>query len=234
VIFNIMNENQLSLYRNQKSHLVPEILIQTRNRNEYDIIESHLQKLVSRPNGNELIWRIKNLSTQERYLQIIVYDGNNSVSGKLTNKQVNATNVSSDLDNPDHIAMMYAFSRIRPDMTNNFGVVGIVKFNINQGVRLDKWGFPTGENNFKENNFVSLAHELVHAYHLMNGTYYSGDPFATVKINNSAMRQEEDRAVGVGRFIGSKISENGIRIEHNLKLRAHYFSLDQIKKYGIY
>lgn len=229
-----MNNRIVQTYRNVASRLVPEILIQTRNFQELQGVESQLRKIGSGRNGSELLARIKMLSTEGRHVQIITWDGNNCVAGRMTDKQVQATGITPNPDDPLHISFMYSFARIRPDNTNNFGVVGIIKLNLNQGVELDKWGFPTGRNDYKQDNFLSLAHELVHAYHLMNGTYLTSDPIETVRLINSSMRQEEDRAVGMGRFRGSAISENGVRVDHNRPLRAHYFSLEQIKQFGTY
>lgn len=234
MVIRIMDATYRAQYKNHLSNVVPEIRIQTRSRQELEEVESHLRKIASKPNGLELLWRIKHLSNDGRHLQIITYDGDNGVAGRLTERQLKATNASENPDDHNHVSLMYAFSRIRPDNTNNLGVIGTIKYNLKQGVELDRYGFPTGFNDFKETNFVSLAHELVHAYHLMNGTYFTSDPIATVAIANSSMRQEEDRAVGVGRFIGSRLSENGIRIEHNLPLRAHYLSREQIRKFNTY
>lgn len=62
--------------------------------------------------------------------------------------------------------------------------------------------------------FISLAHELVHAYRKVKGNA-TGSTIC-----------EEKRAVGLGQFSGSSFSENAIRREHGLPIRNRYQTLE--------
>lgn len=66
--------------------------------------------------------------------------------------------------------------------------------------------------------FVALAHELVHALHILGGDRVGdADPARANLI-------EEARTIGCGRYENTRISENAIRAEHGLPLRRHYTS----------
>jgi hypothetical protein len=64
--------------------------------------------------------------------------------------------------------------------------------------------------------FVSLAHELVHALHSLSGDWIWHDDHAKAKMIDEA------RAVGAGKYARTRISENAIRREHGLALRAYH------------
>ncbi|NIG12923.1 hypothetical protein F3J37_01615 [Pantoea sp. Al-1710] len=213
---------------NFHSKLIPEIKIHTGSIEELIHIESSLTKINSGPCGHELLKRIKMLSTHGRHVQIMTHDRENGVGGMLTHSQIQIHKVNRNSDSDEHFNKMLELARIKPNGDNNEGVVAIVKININKGIMLDQDGFPTYLNSGKEMCFVSLAHELVHAYNLMNGTYRGGYSFDQLFDENSDMRLEEDRAVGVGIYKGSGISENGVRYDHHLPLRASYLTREQI------
>jgi len=221
------------MYTKYRSQVVPEIKIQTRSIEEYFKVESHLKKISQGPNGRELLFRIKALSTRGKHTLICTVDTPSSIGAMLTREQIYRHGVSSNPDDPVHSQLMLSLARIRPDWTNNEGVVGIVKLNLQQGIELDKYGFPTGKLNNKEHNFISLAHELVHSYNLMNGTFYGGHSVEMFKQQHSAMRHEEDRAVGIGRYRGFPVSENGVRMDHNIPLRTNYFTKDYLNRHNL-
>jgi len=212
---------------NVHSRLIPEIKIQTRSMEELVHIESALSTIYSGLCGRELLTRIQTLSTHGRHVQIMTYDRENAVAGKLTHSQIQRFKVDRNPENEAHFNKMIELARIKPDGSNNEGIVGIVKININKGIILDKDGFPVFANGGRELGFISVAHELVHAYNMMNGTYRGGYSFDDLLYEGSEMRLEEDRAVGVGLFNDSAISENGVRYDHGLPLRASYLTREQ-------
>ncbi|WP_203073058.1 M91 family zinc metallopeptidase [Falsiroseomonas ponticola] len=64
--------------------------------------------------------------------------------------------------------------------------------------------------------FLALAHELVHALHMLSGDKVKDeDPWQRMLL-------EEARTIGCGRFAGARISENAMRREHGIKERAFY------------
>ncbi len=69
-------------------------------------------------------------------------------------------------------------------------------------------------------DFVSLAHEMVHGYRILKGTFTGGQTNRYFPSTPAAT--EEARAVGIGKYSGESFSENGVRQEHGLPLRAYY------------
>jgi hypothetical protein len=67
--------------------------------------------------------------------------------------------------------------------------------------------------------YVALAHELVHALHVI-----SGDVVKDYDWGTDGAIIEEARTVGLGPYKNTRISENAIRKEHNLPLRTYYSS----------
>ncbi|NGM22861.1 hypothetical protein G3576_22805 [Roseomonas stagni] len=64
--------------------------------------------------------------------------------------------------------------------------------------------------------FVALAHEPVHALHILSGDHpRHDDPMREVLL-------EEARTIGCGRFAGARVCENAIRREHGIPLRGFY------------
>jgi hypothetical protein len=72
--------------------------------------------------------------------------------------------------------------------------------------------------------FVALAHELVHALHIVSGKVWRpGDAAGGFdKRQEMETMVEEARTVGCGKYASRKITENGIRAEHGLPLRQYY------------
>jgi hypothetical protein len=65
--------------------------------------------------------------------------------------------------------------------------------------------------------FVSLAHELIHAFHLVSGNRYADSVDGVLR--------EELYATGLGPYADTRISEAAIRKEHGHPLRTFYYSL---------
>ena len=61
---------------------------------------------------------------------------------------------------------------------------------------------------------ITLAHELIHCMHALEGTM------------NSDNQKEEYATVGIHGYEGDEITENRIRQELNVPLRAYYFATD--------
>ncbi len=72
-------------------------------------------------------------------------------------------------------------------------------------------------------SFVALAHELVHALHIVNGKVWRPDDSAGGFDERKEMETmvEEARTVGCGKYAGRRTTENGIRAEHGLPLRQY-------------
>jgi hypothetical protein len=69
--------------------------------------------------------------------------------------------------------------------------------------------------------YIALAHELIHAFHSLNGDLrfqYGGVG------NNSGLLHEEARTVGLGIYAKTRISENAFRRRDNIQIRTYYSS----------
>jgi hypothetical protein len=64
--------------------------------------------------------------------------------------------------------------------------------------------------------WISLAHELIHAFHNISGNAYPE------RVDD--VKREELYTTGVGPYKNTRISENAIRKEHGFPLRPHYYS----------
>ena len=96
------------------------------------------------------------------------------------------------------------------------GMGSVVQYNPNVEHQYNTIGVDTPA-------FIALAHELIHAMHVL-----SGDLTKAYSWTNGTMASscgailEEARTVGVGKYANTRISENAIRHEHNLMRRTYY------------
>jgi hypothetical protein len=70
--------------------------------------------------------------------------------------------------------------------------------------------------------FVALAHELIHCWHHLSGTYRLGAGANLDAQWAAGYLQEEAYTVGLGPYAGTRLCENTIRSEWNLKQRTYY------------
>jgi hypothetical protein len=70
--------------------------------------------------------------------------------------------------------------------------------------------------------FIALAHELVHAYHYVNGLCYRAADGGIADGGNTGIMEEEMRTVGMLKYKDEIPSENAIRGEHRVTLRTEY------------
>ena len=104
------------------------------------------------------------------------------------------------------------------------GCNAIIEWSPQSHIELNSNGSPLRLGSDPEESFVVLAHELIHAQHLLAGTsraYKGGDRYD----ETSEAGKEELRAVGVGKYEYRKTrqpSENSIRQEHGLPVRKKY------------
>lgn len=104
------------------------------------------------------------------------------------------------------------------------GCNAIIEWSPHSHIELNGNGSPLRLGSNSEESFVVLAHELIHAKHLLAGTskaYKGGDRYD----ETSEAGKEEIRAVGIGKYEYRKTmqpSENSIREEHGLPIRKKY------------
>jgi hypothetical protein len=202
------------------SQIAPHIAIEYHRQEDYFAAESALQKLSSRPNGRSLLNELRDLSSNGRYVKVKVTAMANTVARPvLTQSQVSRFKLSSSEYDQAHNKKATQLAQKQTLGMKGEGTSASVDWNPRQSVAIDAYGRPSLMDDTSL-AFVSLAHELVHGYRMLKGTYTGGtsDRYDT----SSPAGQEEARAVGIGKFANEALSENGIRHEHGLPLRGQY------------
>lgn len=189
--------------------------------------EAALNKIASGRTGNQLLREIGSLSAKRgRKLTINEIGAGESPCTEpvLTASQLDKHQPSSFRENK-RIAKQFAR---KGTFSNGDGCSAIVNWNPATNIRLSQNGSPLGLGQDSDESFAVLAHELVHARHVMAGTSkaWVGDRYDP----SSEAGKEESRAIGIGKYTYSKTgepSENSIRSEHDLPLRAKYKARDE-------
>ena len=201
------------------SQVEPHFAIFSDSENARIAAENALAKIKSGRNGANLINSIVNVQTPEKYVQIrATYDERetNGTLARLTQSQMN--NYTKDLK-PD--TLPYNREAFK-NATNGEGVRPVVWYNPNHTVHVNSQGEPKLVYNDPSQSFVGLAHELVHAYHMIKGDQYGSDPRTSAHDDDEHFR-DEVRAVGFSIYSNNPLSENAIRADHNIPLRQGYF-----------
>lgn len=214
-------------YRSESIH-APFISINYEHSRDLDHAESALQTIKSKPVGKNLLLSLLYLSNEDRRVIIVVKgqltDGTSSFPSQ---SQLRRFNVANNPGDRLYQTLSNMMSTVNPNGQPSEGCSAVVQFNPYNSIHIDNEGYPVPVST-TQHNFVSLAHELIHALHTMNGTALNRDSIASdVFYRGSGTRREEERAVGLGRFEREAISENKIRQEHGLRIRRSYFTKDR-------
>ncbi|QUP52452.1 type III secretion system effector protein [Ralstonia syzygii] len=185
-------------------------------------VNDALGKISSRRTGNELLSGISSLSTtRQRKLTIreVDSDDESSTEPVLTRPQIAAYR-PEDFDQNQSIAARLANGAT---FEGEAGCSAIVSWNPKKSIELSRNGSPKRVRKDPKESFVVLAHEMIHARHIMAGTSRggSGDRYD----ETSEAGQEELRAVGLGAYAHANTdepTENSIRAEHGLRARSKY------------
>jgi len=200
------------------SNVEPNFAIFFESENAYLATENALNKIKSGRNGAQIINNIINAQTSEKYVQIrATYDDEitNSTFVRLTGSQMNNYTKTLIPDTLPYNREAYKFA------TNGEGVRPIVFYNPSHSISINAAGEPKSANDASQ-SFVALAHELVHAYHIIKGDSFGSDPRTSAYDDDEHLR-EEVRAIGFNMYSNNPISENGVRQDHNLPIRKFYF-----------
>jgi hypothetical protein len=73
-------------------------------------------------------------------------------------------------------------------------------------------------------SWIALAHELIHAWHHLGGNQYAEE----INVSGTGIKREELWTTGIGPYANTRISENALRQEAGLPLRAHYYFPDDV------
>ncbi|CTP84532.1 hypothetical protein A6R71_13730 [Xanthomonas translucens pv. arrhenatheri] len=189
-------------------------------------VNVHLDYLGSRPSGNQLLDELTALSNRQRH-KLTICEATPSRNGPVAEPVLS-------FDQLQRHPEVRGYSQIREvagtryalkkEDGPNEGSSVVVSWSAYQtSMGLDRNGYPTGPTRSNNDKVSLLAHELVHAKHMMAGTWKGSydDP----NDASTASGQEELRAVGLGRYeysLTGKPSENSVRAEHGLPMRTRY------------
>ncbi|MFC3394540.1 XopG/HopH/AvrPtoH family type III secretion system effector [Brenneria rubrifaciens] len=185
--------------------------------------EEALDRINSGPSGGKLLAKISKLSSsndRKVTLREIEINAKAYTNPVLTRSQIEEYDPSSFTENTNIAGELSRKGRL----FKGTGVSAIVGWSPdNASIRLNQNGSPTGVGTDSDDNITVLAHELVHARHMLNGSSFGaeGDRYDP----SSRAGKEELRAVGIGDYRYSKTgkpSENSIRAEQGLPLRMKY------------
>ncbi|NIG12910.1 hypothetical protein F3J37_01680 [Pantoea sp. Al-1710] len=203
-----------------RSQIAPHINIHYENPHRYMQAESALRMINHGVVGRKLIEEIKNFSTEGKALSIEV---NNQLMTAaypmLTESQIKKFGVSASDFNEEHNEVANALANKKRFGRKGEGTSSIIKWNPSVALHVKSNGKIIGTNDERE-SFISLAHEMIHSYRMMKGTYLVDGSDRYNEGTNSA--EEEARAVGLGKHANHEITENKIRVEHGFQQRMKY------------
>jgi len=203
-----------------RSHTVPYININYETKSDLIKAESALAKLDLFPKGNRLMYELGKLCGNDKTLLIIVSPNNTTGAiPTLTKSQINRFKVSESEYYIEHNHIANKLAQKKRFGIKGEGTSAIVNWNPSLSVNISNEGLQIAVNDEKQ-SFISLGHELIHAYRMLKGTY-TGDHSDRYTVGTRSY-QEEQRVLGIGIYEKKILSENSLRAEHNLNLRLKY------------
>ncbi|WP_187322917.1 XopG/HopH/AvrPtoH family type III secretion system effector [Paracidovorax avenae] len=191
-----------------------------------DEVNVHLGAIQSRPSGGQLLRELAEIGDRRNH-KLTIHEMEPSragprAQGVLSRHQLERHPNATSFSKINEIAEeRYA---IKTRNGPNEGSSALISWTAHQtSMGLDSDGDPTGPCASHADKVSLLAHELVHAKHMMAGTWKgnSGSPADP----ESPAGKEELRAVGLGKYKYSATgepSENSVRAEHGLPKRKSY------------
>ena len=184
---------------------------------EYEATEYAIEKIRSGRNGSCILNALTSEMTPNNALTIMVdVNSNSEAGGELTLSQ--SKRYGLNLGDDGYI------DKVKHLVKNNIPIKPVIYYNPINAVVSDRHNKSYLIRD-EERAFISLAHELIHAFHLMKGTSKSEGIDRTHDVTSTQI-EEEERAVGIGKYQGALFSENGVREDHGIRLRASYFTKD--------
>lgn len=184
-------------------HGHPGILVDGKNAEFFTAACQDLARINSKETGKQLLklisLRSQGVGTKAGNNVVIVYT--NDIGSTAQSSKKNGVEVREDAI-PGSVVRLPAL-----------GTGSIVRYGHNlESTYTKEIGIYTPE-------FVALAHELIHAFHVI-----SGDVVKDYDWNTDGAIIEEARTVGIGPYKNTRFSENAIRKEWGLPLRTYYGS----------
>jgi len=187
-----------------------------------DHVESSLSMIAKGRNGRALLDEIEKYGVNGKHIKIFInHHDDNSTIPILTSAQAAKYSLPDDISCDENQMKAMTLAQKGWFGFSGQGSSAKIRHHPEQTINVDKAGIPKrGYNRYLA--FISLSHELAHALHMMNGTLLTSDKFDFSDPSNPNT-QEEDRAIGIGKFKDEKLSENGIREDHGIPLRSQYY-----------
>jgi hypothetical protein len=207
----------------EQSRVAPHINIEfdsARDPGFADKVDAALQRIADGgPNGYKLVHDPAAMVAEGKQITI-KSDAENYATPVVTERQRQKYGVAEDDDGKG-----IATDKSQRGLFGNKGKGASVDigFNPDRSLALGEQGQPVGRSDSGEDNFLTLAHELAHARRILKGELTRGSRafLSPEDRQNRAERNEEARAVGLGRHRG-KPSENTVRAEYDRSARQFY------------
>ncbi|HHL4081433.1 XopG/HopH/AvrPtoH family type III secretion system effector [Burkholderia sola] len=197
-----------------QSNIVPSITIESSSDTAIRDAEKALAKINSGRNGHALLSALESFGQSGKRVKIFVPPR----GGNLENVAIPV----DDIDNSgtDNKAAVKNATKSVLGLKGK-GSSAIVEWNPSKALVLNAAGEPIGRQDDTAKAYLSLGHELVHAYRIAKGTYTGSGRHDGFRPGTRAA-DEELRAVGLGKWANEPISENGIRADHVESRRTAY------------
>ena len=225
-----------SSVHDMQSVAVPGIKIYARNRDDYDRADSSLAMLADSTVGVNLLNEILRHSSHGRQVTVFVTRGTHSNTvPKPTQNQMNRLGVFHS--DPEHVHVNAARPlALKGRVMKGEGTSATVYWNPDERTptlprhmhvthdrqplssQLTLVPYDSNRTYVSGTPEATLAHELVHAMRILKGTY-------TDDLSDEGKSNEERRALGVMEYANEPISENALRREQQMPLRAWYPSV---------
>ncbi|MCC5077987.1 type III secretion system effector protein [Xanthomonas campestris pv. campestris] len=184
-----------------------------------DRVDAALAKIESTPSGNHLLEGLKPLAAHGKKVLLNESPPWNpapSAGAVFTDKQRRKYGErESEGEAAVELGLITKGRFCKGEGTN-----ATVNWSPGVGLMVDSEGRPQGQSSeYAEQAFVGLAHELIHAKHIMSGDFKHGGDRLDPKSKSG---KEELRATGLGKYASERVSENSIRAENGLPIRKHY------------
>ena len=188
-------------------------------------VNQHLDAINSKASGSQLLEQISRLSSRRGHkltIHELEASGHPITEPVLSRSQLeNHANATSYRDIRETAGHRYA---LKKRFGSNEGSSAVISWAPRVSkIDVDSDGDATGHSQSSTDKVSTLAHELVHAKHIMGGTWKGS--YDNPRDPDTNAGKEELRAVGLGKYKYSRSrepSENSVREEHGLPKRKSY------------
>ncbi|PPC63834.1 hypothetical protein C1Y41_04105 [Pantoea sp. ICBG 1758] len=206
----------------KKANDAANIYIHYENPNEVTRINDDLFKIKMCLTGRRLLREIESHMAAGKNVNIKMrLDCGSVTAPRLTESQITRFRVPYSEEDETHHKIASKVSKVNRQDGASEGTSATISYNPRESISIDSIGRPyIGVD--RNEGFFTLAHELIHALHMLRGNA-RGQGMSEIYLPNSKQYEEENRVIGINEFAVRDITENRIRQEWGAPLRAHYF-----------